>query len=50
MTIELRRQRLAPLIARVNTTTGTIAFTAARLRDGLADEAIRHIDGEGART
>ena len=50
MTIQLRRQRLAPLIARANTTTGTIAFTAARLRDGLTDKAIRRIVGEGART
>jgi hypothetical protein len=30
-----------PLIARANTTTGAIAFTAARSRDGLADKAIR---------
>jgi len=41
---------LAPLIARANTTRGTIAFTVARLRDGLADKAIRRIVGEGART
>ena len=49
---ELRRHRLAPLIAliaRANTTTGTVAFTAARLRDGLADKAIHRIVGEGAR-
>jgi uncharacterized membrane protein HdeD (DUF308 family) len=30
-----------PPIAGANTTTGAIAFTAARSRDGLADEAIR---------
>jgi len=50
MTSELRRPRLAPLIARANTTTGSIAFTAARLRGGLADRAIRRIVGEGACT
>jgi hypothetical protein len=31
------------LIALANTTTGTIAFTATRSWDGLADEAIRGI-------
>ena len=29
-----------PVITRANTTTGAIAFTAARSRDGLSDEAI----------
>jgi len=47
--LRLRRHRLAPLIARANTTTGTIAFTAARFRDGLANEAIHHINGKEAR-
>ena len=41
---------MAPLIARANTTIGTVAFAAARLRDGLAGEAIRRIvAGEEAR-
>ena len=46
---QVRSRSLAPLVARADTTTGTIAFTAARLRDGLAEKAIRRIVGEGAR-
>jgi hypothetical protein len=42
-------RRLASLIARANTATGTIAFTTTRLSDGLADKAIRRIATKEAR-